>query len=263
MNARTIFTGAALALVISIAAWRARALSAGGAAAAAATGALAFAAGWSWAGLLVAFFLSSTLLGRVGARRRDALVAGRIEKGGRRDAVQVLANGGVFAAAAAGALVQPHVIWQQLGAAALAASTADTWATEIGTLARQRPRSILGGRVVDVGTSGAVTLAGSLAGVAGAAFIAAVAAAGDWPARTVLAALLGGIAGCFADSLLGASLQARRWCASCRMATEMPVHTCGARTEVVGGCRWLDNDGVNALSSLIGGVAGAGVTVLG
>ena len=56
---------------------------------------------------------------------------------------------------------------------ALAASAADTWATEIGSLATRPPRSILTLRPVPAGTSGGVNLLGMLAMVAGATFVAA------------------------------------------------------------------------------------------
>jgi len=263
MNVLAVLVGFVLALAVAIMAWRAAALSRGGAAAAVVAGTVAVAAGWGWAALLVAFFVSSTLIGRVRTRQREARIAGRIAKGGRRDAIQVLANGGVFLAATTLWLVHPHPLWQLLGAGGLAAAAADTWATEVGTLARTPPRSILTWKAVDVGTSGGVTLAGTAAGVAGAAFIGSIAALVGWPREAALAALAGGVIGCFVDSLLGALLQARRWCATCRMATEMVVHRCGTQTAIVGGLRWLDNDGVNALSSLAGAMAGAGVVLLG
>ena len=98
-----------------------------------------------------------------------------LEKTGARDAIQVFANGGVFAVAAIGMLAAPDVRWFSLGAGALAASASDTWATEIGTLWGGAPRSILTARVVPTGTSGGITLIGSLGTIAGAAFMAAAA----------------------------------------------------------------------------------------
>lgn len=256
-NALPLTLGLALASAIALVAWRAHALSFSGAIAAALVGTLAMAAGWSWGVVLVSYFVSGSLLSRFRAAEKQARTGGRVEKGGARDAVQVLANGGLFAIAALGYSNSPDPLWQSLGAGALAASAADTWATEVGTLARAAPRSILDWRPVDVGTSGAVTVQGLLAGLGGALFVAAVVVTVRWTAAAAAAAVAGGLTGCLLDSLLGASFQARRWCPACGMVTEQRVHRCGARTTVAGGIAWLDNDGVNALSTIGGALVGA------
>ena len=255
--------GVMLASAVSLAAGRMRLLSPSGVAAAIASGTVTAAAGWSWALMLIAFFVVSSALTRVGAARKRATES-LVEKGGRRDAVQVLANGGVFAFAALMSLVHASPGWTAVGAGALAAAAADTWATEIGTLARGRTVSITTLRPLPPGTSGGVTLLGSAGGLAGAAFIAALAWASGWPLPAVAGALAGGLAGTTADSFLGATIQARRWCDACSVATERVLHTCGGRTEPAGGLPWLDNDGVNLAATLTGaGVAVAVVAMLG
>ena len=171
--------GVVLASAIAAVAFRARALSADGAGAAVITGTVAVAAGWSWGVVLVAYFASSSLLSRFRSNRKERLTGGRLEKAGPRDATQVLANGGVFALAAIGYRLAPDPLWQALAAGALGASAADTWATEIGTLAPHKPRSILDWRPVETGTSGGVTAQGLVAGITGAGFVALVA----WMAR--------------------------------------------------------------------------------
>src|SRR5438128_2021899 len=81
-----LLAGSAVALL----AMRARALTWGGAASAALVGALVFTAGGlAWSGLLLLFFLPSSALGRLPGGPQQGLV----EKSGRRDARQVLANG--------------------------------------------------------------------------------------------------------------------------------------------------------------------------
>ena len=222
-------------------------------------GTLAVAAGWSWGALLIAFFVASTLLSRVGAGRKERRVGGIVAKGGERDAAQVLANGGVFAAAALMSLLAPEWPgWTAVGAGALAAATADTWATEVGTLAGGVPRSITSLKPVPPGTSGGITVAGTLASVAGATFIGALAWVAGWPRDAVLGgAAAGGFAGATFDSLLGATLQARRWCDHCAAATERIVHGCGTPTRPAGGLAWLDNDRVNLAATLVGAGVGA------
>jgi uncharacterized protein (TIGR00297 family) len=248
--------GFLVALAIATLARRARSLSLDGAACATVVGTVCVAAGWDWGALLIAFFVASTLLTRLGRSVKETRTSGFVEKGGERDAAQVLANGGVFAAAAAAFVIHPATLWQAIGAGALAASTSDTWATEVGTLSAAAPRSILSWRPVAPGTSGGITVPGTLAAVAGAAFLGGVAAVLGWPARVAGAAIAGGIVGSTADSVLGATLQARRWCPQCNLATERVVHSCGTVTAHAGGVRWLTNDGVNAVSSAIGAVFG-------
>lgn len=242
--------GLFLSVVIAATARRTRSLSGDGAVCAVIVGTLSVAAGWDWGTLLIAFFLTSTLLSRFGGS-----TGAIVEKGGARDAMQVLANGGLFALAAAAYLVHPASIWQAIGAGALAASTSDTWATEIGTRAKRLPRSIITWRPVPAGMSGGVTLPGTLAAIAGAVFIGIVAALLGWSERVAAAAIVGGIVGSTADSVLGATLQARRRCPACKLVTERSVHNCGARTAHAGGLSWLTNDGVNAVSAAIGAMA--------
>lgn len=245
--------GGLLATGIALAARRAGSLAPSGAAAAVVVGTLCVAAGWSWGVLLLAFFVASSALSGLGGPRREAAVGGIVAKTGERDARQVLANGGVFAAAALGSLLLPSPGWLVFGAGALAAATSDTWATEIGTLAGGRPRSITSGRVVPTGTSGGVTFAGSAAAIAGTAFVAGVAWMLGWPGAGAI--LAGGLVGSTTDSLLGATIQSQRWCDRCGVGTEREIHTCGVPTRHSGGLARLDNDGVNLAGALAGALA--------
>lgn len=244
--------GIALAAVIAMAAKAGRALTTTGAIAATVVGAASIAAGWSWGALLLAFFLSSSALSRIGIDIKRQRTAGILEKGDERDAMQVLANGGVFAAAALGHVALPWDGWIAVGGGALAAATADTWATEIGTLAKGVPRVITTWRPAPPGTSGAVTLMGTTGMVLGSAFLTLAMVAAVWPRHVVVAAFVGGVAGALADSLLGATMQARRRCASCDAFTERAIHSCGAHAVHVGGASWMTNDAVNVLCSVVG-----------
>jgi uncharacterized protein (TIGR00297 family) len=245
--------GAALAVAIAIVARRARSLSPSGAVAAAAVGAVAVAAGWDWGVLLITYFASSSALSRHGRIEKERRTVAIVAKGGERDAVQVAANGLVFALAALGFLTTANPCWLAVGAGSLAASAADSWATEIGTLYGSSPRSILTWRVVPAGTSGGVSTIGSLAAVGGALFVALVTALIGWRSAAT-AAFAGGVAGAIADSLLGATLQRRRWCPACQRETERTTHDCGTPTTPRGGLAWLDNDMVNLLSNAAGGL---------
>ena len=249
-----MLAGLAAAGVLAGVSWWAGALSRTGTVAATLVGTVCVAAGWSWGALLIAFFVSSSALSRLGQDRKARRTAGVVVKGGARDARQVLANGGVFACAAGLHLAFPWQGWMSLGAGSLAAAAADTWGTEVGTLGGGRPRSITSWRPVPPGTSGGVSVTGSLASVAGALFMALAAWLLRWPEPVAFGAFIGGIVGATLDSLLGALWQARRRCNICGVDTERAIHSCGSPTQPAGGVAWLDNDGVNLISGAAGGV---------
>jgi Predicted membrane protein len=246
--------GFLLASLMVLVAVRSRALTRDGGVAAVAVGTICVAAGWGWAALLLVFFVTSSALSRVREAARARLTESVIAKGGARDALQVLANGGIFTLAALLSLLLPWAGWLPLGAGAIAASTADTWSSEVGTLSPTSPVLVTSWKRVPAGTSGAVTPLGLGAAVAGALLIALVAWLVGWPPGAAVAAIIGGVAGALADSFAGALWQARRCCPRCGRHTERKVHICGTTTELTGGIPWLDNDGVNLLSCAAGAV---------
>jgi uncharacterized protein (TIGR00297 family) len=200
--------------------------------------------GWRGLLLLAVLLLSGSLLTQLTERR-----------GARRTARQVLANGGVAAIAA---LVGS---WSA-AAGAIAAATADTWATEIGAFSPFPPRLITSGRVVTRGTSGGITVLGTLGGVAGALCMAGLASAlgvGDAAPGRLAVIATAGVAGMIADSLLGASAQARFECPACDARFERGSTVCHEPVRLARGWRWLDNDGVN----LVATACGAAVAALG
>jgi len=251
-----VIAGIVAAGLITLAARRQHTLSRSGAAAGFIVGVICAAAGWSWGILVVALFVSANALSRYRRTTRLARVGATVEKAGARDAWQVAANGGLFTAAAIGSLLHPSPVWLPFAAGAIAASAADTWATEIGTLADHSPRLITTREVVPPGTSGAVTWVGTFAGIAGATLMAVLALLTGWGLRSALAAVAGGIAGSLVDSFAGATIQRRRWCDQCNRPTERLVHNCGTITRPHGGLGWVNNDVVNAIGSLTGAVVG-------
>ena len=248
--------GAPIAAVIVLVARNRRSLSRSGAVAAFLLGVFCSAAGWAWAALLIGFFISGSLLSRYKSAQKSSKIEGVVAKGGERDAWQVLANGGLFSAMAVANLVHPSPIWLCAGAGAIGASSADTWATEIGVLSKSTPRSIITGLPAVPGESGGVTWLGTFASVLGAAAMAVIVFFSGWGWIVAVAAIVGGVAGSAFDSILGATLQQRRWCDRCNIMTERTIHGCGTTTQVAGGLPWLDNDAVNAISSAFGAFLG-------
>jgi uncharacterized protein (TIGR00297 family) len=248
--------GLVAATAVALAARRAGSLSGSGAVAAVAVGTAAVAAGWGWGTLLVLYFVLSSALSHAGSTEKLRRTGGVVAKGGARDATQVLANGGVFALCALWAPLAGNRTGMLAAAAAgaLAAAAADTWATEIGVLCGGTPRALPTLRAVPPGTSGAVSAAGTGAMIAGALCVA-LAARALGLTDTVGAVTAAGCAGALADTVIGATVQERRWCDGCRLATERQVHDCGAPTRHVGGLSLVDNDAVNLLATAVGAAA--------
>lgn len=262
---------ALLSLGVVVVAYRVRALSVSGALAAWGVGTLALGFGGPVVALsVILFFTSSTVLTRLGTRRKAPLV-NEYAKGGRRDWGQVLGNGGIAAALALVlAWARPEwrtfVFYALVGA--LAAATADTWATEVGGLFPS-PRLLTTGARVPPGTSGAVTWQGVLISLIAGVTLGGSAAALThvrWPVWNpaprvhVLSlagwgSLAGGMGSLF-DSWLGATVQAMYYCARCNKHTERAIHTCGAQTRHIRGWRWMSNDVVNFAATLLGSIMG-------
>jgi uncharacterized protein (TIGR00297 family) len=254
--------GLAGAAAISLAARQVRALSPSGALAATAVGGTVVAgSGVRGGGMLLAFFISSSLLGRLPAGDHPEQRRGR-----ERDAVQVMANGGVAAILA----LASSLPWGRTRAlfiagfgGAVATAAADTWATEIGSRSGTQPRSILTRQPTAPGASGGVTVAGIVASAVAAALIARLASAptastARHPSPRAFAIALGGFTGALVDSVLGATVQEVRFCDTCLVESETWLHRCGAQTRVMRGARWCDNDMVNAIAT----AAGASTAIL-
>lgn len=171
---------------------------------------------------VLAVSLAAFAATRIGRAKKERLGTAEARQG--RAAAQIAANLGVAALAASefaqswaadrgwaahAALAEPLFT---AALAALAEAAADTVSSELGQVFGGRPRLILGFRPVEPGQDGAVSWAGTLAGVAAAAAIAGV---GAWALRgsaeMFALSCAGGVAGLFFDSLLGATLERRGW----------------------------------------------------
>lgn len=274
-NARCLFTPVidyimlttlALALLISLiiaglAYWRGS-LSTSGAIGALIVGTLTFGfGGWDWGVLLGIFFVSSSILSHFKEEEKKQ-AAEKFDKGHRRDFGQVMANGGLGGLVATFSTLSPSPAWFPLFVGIMATVTADTWATELGTLSRRPPRLITNGRVVEVGTSGGISPLGTFVSLAGGLIIGFSAGFMVPELSSGLGALIGavgGLIGSLFDSLLGATVQRIYYCDVCQKDTERQVHKCGHQTRPLRGWSWLNNDLVNFLASAVGGLVAVGV----
>lgn len=208
-----------------------------------------------WFSLLIVFFLSSTLWSKW--KRSVAVKSaaeGGYEKGGRRDAGQVWANGGIGLLLCIGHAIMPYEGWVYAYIGVMASVTADTWATEIGALSKSQPISVITWKRVRTGTSGGITWLGSLASLAGATLIGLISSLYmQLDYRYIVAGAIAGFAGAMIDSIMGATLQVMYRCESCGKNIERNTH-CGVKAQYSRGLPWMNNDRVNGISSVSGGL---------
>lgn len=205
--------------------------------------------------LLGVFFATSSLWSKY-KRVQKSKVEERHAKGSRRDWQQVVANGGSAAAACFLYFLHPDPVWIFGFCILIASSNSDTWASEIGTLSLKSPISIRTLKVVEKGTSGAISLLGTLAGMAGSLLIALLSYfLFPMSYSTALLIFIFGLLGNFIDTMMGAYIQAVYRCKKCDLETEKISH-CNQRTEKIRGFTILNNDVVNFLSSLIAAILG-------
>jgi uncharacterized protein (TIGR00297 family) len=226
--------------------------------------------GWSWGLALIYFFVSSSALSHFREQDKAQTAADKFSKGSERDLGQVAANGGAatLLALACGLTSSPRLrrLLQAGYAGVLATATADTWATEVGVLSSHQPRLITSGKRVSPGTSGGITLLGTATGAVGAFSLGTIfwllqrcrSSLGFLP----LIGLMSGMAGSVFDSLLGATLQAMYYCPVCDKETERGIHSCGTKTRHLRGLSWLNNDAVNFIATLGGGLVAMALQLL-
>lgn len=251
----------ALSAAFAVVTWQMRWLTRSGAVSTLIVGGLIYGlGGWLAAAPLLVFFISSSLLSKIGKVSRAA--QGIIkEKGSTRDAAQVWANGGIAVALVVSRrLLADHMPLYRLDLlpllylAVLATVNADTWATELGRLSGVAPRSLRDWKPALSGTSGAISLPGTLASLAGALIIP-LSVYRFWSLDLVQFVCIAwaGFLGCFIDSLLGAGIQAMYRDPATGAPTERAASS-GKPMLRQRGIRWINNDAVNFLASL-GGVA--------
>jgi uncharacterized protein (TIGR00297 family) len=196
-------------LLVAWAGYRARTVSISGAVAGTVIGVTIFAAlGWpGWVLLLVTFF-AATIATRLGLQRKMILGISE-ERGGRRGAGNAIANTGAAAVAALLVGLAADAEAARIAfAAALTAGGSDTIASEIGKAWGRRTWSITTLERVPPGTSGAMSLEGTLAGIAGAFTLAAIAIfLSIIPPATLFSLVIAATLGALLESWLGATLE--------------------------------------------------------
>lgn len=252
--------GALALLFVTFVSYRARATDLWGSVSGYLIGlAIALSAGWAWLYVLLSFLISGSLVTKYRYVYKESIHAAE-EKGGARGVKNVMANGGV-----ATALALAYGLWRAsflpyMFVSALASSTADTFATEIGLLSRSAPVLIhRPSRKVQPGVSGGVTTLGEVAAMLGSLCISIVSSLVGLTTlspHSLAITSLAGFVGCNVDSLIGGVAQALRRCPVCGSLTEKRTH-CGASAQKVKGFGFLGNNLVNLISSASAALAAA------
>jgi len=233
--------------LLAFLAYRLKALTLGGAAGAMLLGSIVFSIGGIfWVVPMATFFILSSILSKIGKLKRTIL-KGIIEKGSQRDIIQVYANGGISLIMAVLYHFTSYDLFYLMFLGSLAAATADTWGTEIGTFAKNEPRHILTFIKVPAGTSGGVTFLGTSGFFMGAGILTL---SGIFPIsgsvlQLFIIIVISGIIGALIDSVLGATIQAQYKCPNCQKTTEKLIHCGSYKTDLISGVHWIDNDIVN------------------
>ncbi|NHJ02184.1 MAG: DUF92 domain-containing protein [Candidatus Heimdallarchaeota archaeon] len=221
----------------------------------------------------VTFFISSSVISKWRISYKKEILE-NFAKGTKRDSWQVFSNSfpsiifgllylviDFFPNLAAGLPNMPlNSPWLFGAFSAIATHTSDTWMTELGIFSPQKPRLITKlSQTVPSGTSGGITLIGTISGIIGSSFTSGIyccAFSFIYPhEKCILPLFLGmviiGLGGGLIDSIEGATIQAIYYCEHCLKETEKKSHSCGNTTKLIRGIPFLNNDLVNLTSALL------------
>lgn len=189
------------------------------------------------------FFLSSSLLGKIG---KDRTLQSDRKQGKARDAIQVICNGGIYWILALLIPFYPSLKLVMLLSMAIACS--DTWASEIGIRLKGTTYDCLRWKKLPPGISGGISLYGSLAGLIAAFIIVMLAhfCVLEMNLETGILLILLGFSGMLLDSSIGSLFQARY-----ENASGLSDDNTGKNVKLVSGYTWMTNDWVNLSSNLL------------
>ncbi|XP_047961050.1 protein PGR-like [Salvia hispanica] len=271
-NLVQLLVAAVLSAAISIRSYRKKSLDLSGALSGFAVMTIHFAINYRFGALLLAFFVSSSLLTKVGEDKKKKVDAD-FKEGGQRNWIQVFSNSGI-------ATILVLIAWTQVGMQDFClnseesrvmtylaggilghycCSNGDTWSSELGVLSDDQPRLITNFKPVQKGTNGGVTKAGFLAAAAagsvlGLTFVILGFLTTNCTFNVAMKQLLlipvsalSGLCGSVIDSLLGATLQYSGFCS----VRKKVVSKAGPTVKRISGLSILDNNAVNFVSILL------------
>jgi uncharacterized protein (TIGR00297 family) len=237
--------------IIAFVAYLIQSLSTSGAIAAVVVGITIY-LGFEIKGLIIMgiFFGSSNLWSLYKSQQKKKFEE-KLEKGSQRDWIQVFANGGIAGVCSILYYLTNDIIWGMAFITSIASATGDTWSSEIGPLSKRSPLSVKSFKVVEVGTSGAVSILGTVSAICGVLCITLFGLLlWSFTLAQAWVIFVFGILGNGIDTYLGAYFQRTFQCVTCSLETEKQFH-CGKKARKISGTTLLNNDGVNFLSSFL------------
>ena len=185
---------------------------------------------------LTVFFVFSSILSKI-LKNPNFIV----NKGSRRDIIQVYANGGIPLLFCVIDFFFPDPFNKILFFSSVSAAMSDTWATEFGKLSKIKPISITTLKTVEHGISGGITRIGILGSLLGSCIIGLL----SWiliPASDMIVygIIFSGFLGSIFDSFIGSLFQAKY-----RTVEGMVIENNIGRSSLISGLDWVTNDIVN------------------
>jgi uncharacterized protein (TIGR00297 family) len=205
-------------------------------------------------GLMMSFLFSSLLISKVLVQLIPNIKSYAKEHESR-SWVNVVSNGSLLGVSSIWYFLNPSLGILCFGIISMAVATADTWASEIGTLSYETPWTLIRRHQIQSGLSGGVTWLGLKASMGGSLFISLIAlpvliSQSGWTVLTlIIFALisLAGFGGSIVDSILGELFQAK-FKSTSHEIVEIMQHS---NDVLVSGVTWMNNHMVNFLSNFI------------
>ncbi|MEC8838561.1 MAG: DUF92 domain-containing protein, partial [Candidatus Neomarinimicrobiota bacterium] len=243
-NLHSLLTWSILSGIAFYIVFRLKSLSKNGVVAAYIMGIIIFGTGGlKWIVPIITFFILSSIISKISKSDNQ------IHKGSKRDIIQVLANGGIATIISIINFYAPNENLYVIYLAVIAAATADTWASEIGSFSYTDPFHVVKFTRVPKGTSGAISFFGTFGSVLGATTIALVGLFWNVSLTLIYLIVITGSIGSLIDSFIGGSIQANFQCLKCNNITEKRTH-CNSFSLHKSGIYFIDNDMVNFLNTV-------------
>ena len=151
---------------------------------------------------LVVFFITSSALSFVQKENIN-------KKDSNRNINQVFSNGGPALFICIANYFQPSDLLYPCFLASVAAANSDTWGTELGKLSKANPIDIISGKKVQHGTSGGITIIGTIGSLFGSITIGIIGYLFIIDKTIILLVVISGFLSSLMDSMLGSTNQAR------------------------------------------------------